>query len=66
MGVKAAGGKFKHGLNLFPRNIVLLDNFLNARTDFQIFKNRSDGHPGIFKDPCSAASIRHTFDGGTL
>src|SRR6266566_2662835 len=64
--VEAAGGKFEHRLNLLPRHMKLLDNFLDARTRLKIFKNRSDGHPGIAKHPCAAASVRHAFDCGTL
>src|SRR5438105_1835066 len=64
--VEAAGGKFEHGLNLLPRYMKLLDDFLYTRTRLKIFKNRSDGHPGIAKHPCAAASVRHAFDGGAL
>src|ERR1017187_3298186 len=64
--VEATGGKFEHSLNLFSRYMKLLDDFLYARTRLKIFKNRSNGHPGIAKHPCAAASVRHAFDGGTL
>jgi hypothetical protein len=63
--VEAAGGKLEHSLNLLPRYMKLLNDFLYARTCLKIFKNRSDGHPGIAKHPCAAASVSHAFDGWT-
>src|SRR5271170_3971288 len=38
--VEAAGGKFEHGLNLLPRYVKLLDDFLYARTRLKVFKYR--------------------------
>ena len=64
--VEAAGGKFEHSLNLLPRYMKLLDDFLYARTRFKILKNRSDGHPGIAKHPRAAASVRPLSTGWTL
>jgi len=65
-GVEASRSKFKHSLNLFSRYIVLLNDFPDARTDFQIFKNRSHRHPGIFENPRAAAPARDTLHGGAL
>ena len=62
--VEAPGSKFKYRLNLLPRHVVLLDDFLNAGAQFQILKNSSDGHPRIPKYPCAAPPVRHAFDGG--
>jgi hypothetical protein len=45
--VEAAGGEFEHRLNLLPRYMKLLDDFLDARTCLKIFKNRSHGHPSV-------------------
>src|SRR5580658_1958607 len=64
--VEAAGGKFKHRLNLLPGHMKLLDDFLDARTRFEIFKYRSGGHPGSAKNPRAAAPVRNAFDGGAL
>ncbi len=64
--VEATSGKFKNRLNLLPRDVVLLDDFLDARTNFEVFKDCSDGHSGVLKHPRAAASVRHTFYGGTL
>src|ERR1035437_3336493 len=64
--VEAASSKFEHCLNLLPRYMKLLDDFLDARTRLEIFKNRNHRHPGIAEYPCSTTSVRHAFDGGTL
>src|ERR1700676_3624927 len=64
--VETTGGKFEHRLNLLPRYVKLLDDFLYARTRLKIFKNRSNGHPSTAKHPRATASVRHAFDGGTL
>src|SRR5260370_967326 len=64
--VEAAGGKFEHSLNLLPRYMKLLNDFLYRRTRLKVFKNRSDGHPSIAKHPCAAAPVRHAFDSWTL
>src|ERR1700690_2169489 len=65
-GVKAAGGKLKHGLNLFSGYMELLDDLLDARPRLEVFKHRSNRHPGTTKYPCAAAPLRHAFDGWTL
>ena len=49
--VEATRRKFKNRFNLLPRDIVLLDDFLNARTYFEVFKDRGDRHPGIAEHP---------------
>src|ERR1700690_1772173 len=51
-GVKAAGRKFQHGLNLLPRHVVLFHDLLDARTVFEVFKNRGNRHTGVTKPPC--------------
>jgi len=64
--VEAAGGKFKNRLNLLPSDIVLLDDFLDARTHFEVFKNRSNRHPGVLENPGAAAAARHALHNGAL
>src|ERR1700678_1148155 len=64
--VQAASCEFKHGLNLLPGYMELLDNFVYARTCLKVFKDRSHGHAGITKHPSTAASTRHAFDGGAF
>jgi hypothetical protein len=64
--VEAPGCEFEYGLNLFPRHMKLLDNFLYARTRLKVFKNRGNRHSGIFKHPCAATSVRNAFNRWTL
>src|ERR1035437_4199628 len=52
--IKAAGGKFKYRINLFPRDVELLDDFLYGGSGFKVFEHGGDGHPGIAKHPCAA------------
>ena len=42
--IETAGRKVEYGLNLLPRHMVLFDDFLDARTQFETFKHRSDRH----------------------
>jgi len=37
--IEAAGGKFKYRLNLFPRDVELLDDFFYSGSGFKIFEN---------------------------
>lgn len=46
--------KFKNRINLFPRDVELLDDFLDGGSSFKVFKYGGDGHPGIAKHPCAA------------
>src|ERR1700682_4177698 len=64
--IKTAGSKFQHCVDLLPRDIELLDDFLNTRTGLKIFKDGSHGHPCIAKHPCSAHPPRHAFHSGAL
>jgi hypothetical protein len=52
--IKAAGGEFKYSINLFPRDIELLDDFLDGGSGFDVFEHGGYGHPGIAKYPCTA------------
>src|SRR5690348_15152936 len=52
--VKAAGGKFKYRVDLFSRDIELLDDFLYGGSGFEVFEHGGYGHPGIAKYPCAA------------
>src|SRR5579862_1239026 len=36
--IETAGGKFKHRVNLLPRNVELVDDFLYARSSFKVFE----------------------------
>lgn len=60
-----AGGKLKYGLDLFARYVALLNDFVNTGTDFEVFKDSSDGHPRVAKHSGSTSSVSHTFNGGT-
>jgi hypothetical protein len=52
--IKAAGGKFKYRVNLFPRDVKLLDDFLYSGSGCKVFKHGGDGHPRIAKHPGTA------------
>src|ERR1700675_347671 len=52
--IKAACGKFKYRVDLFPRDVELLDYFLYGRSSFEVFEHSGHGHPGIAKHPCAA------------
>jgi hypothetical protein len=52
--IEAAGGKFKYRINLFPRDVELLDDFLYAGSSFNVFEHGGYGHPSIAKYPCAA------------
>src|SRR5258708_5336247 len=54
--VEGAGGKFKHRVDLFPRDVELLNDFLDAGSGFKVFKYGGHGHPGIAKHPCATES----------
>src|SRR5271165_219167 len=64
--IKAAGGKFKYRVDLFPRDIELLYDFFYRGSGFEVFEHGGHGHPGIAKHPCAAESSRHAFNGGTF
>src|SRR6266849_3156880 len=64
--IKAAGGKFKYRVDLFPRDVELFDDFLDGGSSFEVFEHGGHRHPGIAKHPCAAQSPRHAFDGGAL
>src|SRR5450631_4415121 len=36
--IETAGGKFKYRVNLFPRDVELVDNFLDAGSGFKVFE----------------------------
>src|SRR5229473_4000616 len=36
--IKAAGGKFQYRVDLFPRDVELLDDFLYAGSGFEVFE----------------------------
>jgi hypothetical protein len=40
----------------------LFHDFFNARPRIEVFKNRSDRHPSISKNPSATASVRNAFD----
>src|SRR5271166_985314 len=64
--IKAAGGKFKHRVDLFPRDVELLDDFFYGGPGFEVFEHGGHWHPGISKHPCATEPPRHAFNGGTL
>ena len=51
--IKAEGGKFKYRVDLFPRNVELLDDFLYGDSGLEVVKHGGHRHPGIAKHPCA-------------
>ena len=47
--VQTASDKLEHGLDLLSCYLKLLDDLLYGRACLQVFKNRGDGHPGVFE-----------------
>src|ERR1700739_4871833 len=64
--VEAAGGKLKHLVDLFARNVELLDDFVDRGAGFEVFEDSGDRHARVAKHPCTAQAIRNTFHGRTL
>jgi hypothetical protein len=52
--IEAAGGKFQYSIDLFPRDVELLDDFLYAGSSFEVFEYGGNWHTGIAKNPCAA------------
>jgi hypothetical protein len=53
-GTGGAIGKFKYRVNLFPRDVGLVDNFLDAGSGSRVFEHGGEGHSGIAKNPRAA------------
>src|SRR6266496_3872149 len=52
--IKTAGGKFQDRVDLFPREVELLDDFLYGGSGFEVFEHGGYWHTGITKHPCAA------------
>ncbi len=65
-GVKAAGRKFKHGFNLLPPHMKLLNDLVDIGPRLKILEDRGDRHPRVLQHPCAAEPVRHAFHGGAL
>jgi hypothetical protein len=59
--VKASRGKFQDSLDLFPSDIVLLDDLVNRSPQFEVFKDCRDGHSGVAEHLRAATPVGHTF-----
>jgi len=64
--VKAAGGKLKYLVDLFARDVELLDDFVDRGAGFEVFEYGGDGHARVAKYPCTAQAAENAFDGRTL
>src|SRR5271157_3159718 len=64
--IKAAGGKFKYRVDLFPRDVELLNDFFYGGPGFEIFEHGRNRHTDVLEHPCAAESSRHAFNGRTL
>ena len=64
--VEAAGGKLKYLVDLFVRDVELLDDFVDRGAGFEIFEYGGDGHARVAKHPCTAQAAGNAFDDRTL
>jgi hypothetical protein len=64
--VEAAGGKLKYLVDLFARDVELLDDFVDRGAGFEVFEYGGDGHARVAKYPCTAQAAGNAFDGRTL
>jgi hypothetical protein len=61
-GFQTSRREIKHSDNLLARHVVLLHDFLNGQSVFEVFKNRRHRHPRPAKDPRATDLSRHAFD----
>src|ERR1700691_5837175 len=52
--IQTAGGKFQYRVDLFSRDVELIDDFLYGGSRFQVFEHGGYGHSGIAKHPSAA------------
>ena len=64
--VEAAGGKLKYLVDLFARDVELLDDFVDRGAGFEVFEYGGDGHARIVKHPRTAQATGNAFDGRTI
>jgi len=64
--VEAPGGELKHGVDLFPRDIELLNDLFYGGSGFEVLEHGGHGHAGVLEHPCAAQSAGNAFDGGAL
>src|SRR5215472_16998857 len=64
--IEAASGERKHGVDLFPRDVELLNDLVYRGSGFKVVEHSGHGHAGILKHPCADQSARHAFHGGAM
>jgi hypothetical protein len=52
--VEAAGGKLKYLVDLFARDVKLLDDFVDRGAGFEVFEYSGNGHARVAKYPSAA------------
>src|SRR5208282_4201010 len=63
---QASGGEFQHGVDLFPRDVKLLDDLIYSGSRFEVLKHCGHRHPRVTKNPCAAKSAGYALYGGAL
>ena len=56
--VEAAGGKLKYLVDLFARDVELLDDFVDRGAGFEVFEYGGDGHACVAERSCTARGGR--------
>ena len=64
--IETSSRKLNYRIDLLPRYVELLNDFVDAGPGFKVFEHGGYGHPGFPKHPGTAQSARHAFDGWTL
>ena len=64
--IETTRGKVQNTSNLLWCEMKPLGHLANCSSGFQIFKDCSYRHPGIFEDPCPGNSSWNTFHGWAL
>jgi hypothetical protein len=60
--VQTASSEFQHSLNLLPRHIELIHDFVDRGARLKVLENSGNRHPCIAKHPRAAQSSRHAFN----
>lgn len=60
--IEAPRGELKHSIDLFPREVELLNDFVDGRSGFEVVEHGRHGHSGVPEHPRAAQSARNAFD----
>jgi hypothetical protein len=64
--VETMGGEVEYGFDLFARNGILLDDFINGHAVLKVLENELNRRPRVSERPGAAHLARDAFHGGAL